>query len=132
MADLAVAELAVGQADEMAVGANLGAGVFLPEPIEVRLAGHGDGIVGGVGIVRDAVHDGEDDGFGTSHKPFIIATGRSADGLGAARAACRRQPEQAAAGQLDAADLFERAVGVAQQAQSFVGDQRFIAPYAKP
>jgi hypothetical protein len=59
MADLAVAHLPFGQADERPIGADERVRVLFPKAIEIGLAGHGDGVVGGIGVVSPAVHDGQ-------------------------------------------------------------------------
>ena len=60
--DLAVAHLAFGETDEGAVCPNQRVRIFAPQPVEVRRAGHGDGVVLGIGVLSPAVHDGEDNG----------------------------------------------------------------------
>ena len=67
MPDFAAAHLPLGQADERAVGADQRVRIVLPQPIEVGLARHLDGVVLRVRIMSPTIHDGEDKGPGTFH-----------------------------------------------------------------
>lgn len=62
VANLAVAHLAFGQADERAVGTNGRVRKLFPQALEIRLARRGNGVIFGIGIVTPAIHDGEDEG----------------------------------------------------------------------
>jgi len=64
VADLGIAHLAVGEADEVLAGAEEGVGEVAQEPVVDRFAGLGYGVAVGLGAVAPAVEDGEDDGFG--------------------------------------------------------------------
>ena len=71
VADLAVAHLALGQADEVLAGAEEGVGVLAQQRVVGWLAGLGDGVAGGFGAVAPAVEDGEDDRFGHGGEPRV-------------------------------------------------------------
>ena len=78
MADLGVAHLAVGQADEVLAGAEEGAGVVAEEGVVDGLAGLGDGVAMSFGAVAPAVEDGEDDWFGhqvSGYQELAVARG---------------------------------------------------------
>ena len=63
MADLAVAHLAVGQADGWAGGVNRCVGEIFDEGVVGRFAGESDGVALGFGAVAPAVEDSEYDWF---------------------------------------------------------------------
>jgi hypothetical protein len=65
MANLAVAHLAFGQADERAAGVNERVGIFAQQAIVGGFARQSDGVGFGFGAVSPAVEDEEDEGFGT-------------------------------------------------------------------
>ncbi len=63
VADLGVAHLAVGQADEVVAGAEEGVGEVAQERVVDGLAGEGDCVAVGVGAVAPAVENCENDRF---------------------------------------------------------------------
>jgi hypothetical protein len=63
VADLGVAHLAVGQADEAALGVDQRGRAGLPQPAPVGHIGLGDGVVARILAVAPAVQDQQDHGF---------------------------------------------------------------------
>ncbi len=68
MANLAVAHLPFGQADERSAGMNQRVGILAQQPVIGRLARERDGIGLGFGAISPAVEDDENEWFGTGHK----------------------------------------------------------------
>ncbi len=68
VADLAVAHLAFGKADERAAGVDERVGIFAQQAVIGGLAGERDGVGFGFGAVSPAVEDDEDERFRTGHK----------------------------------------------------------------
>ncbi len=67
VADLAVAHLAFGQADERAAGVDERVGILAQQAVVGGLAGECDGVGFGFGAVAPAVEDDEDQRFRTCH-----------------------------------------------------------------
>ncbi len=72
MADLGVAHLAVGQADEVLAGAEEGVGVLAEELVVGGFAGLCDGVAVGFGAVTPAVKDGKDYRFGHAWSGYQV------------------------------------------------------------
>ena len=135
VADLGVAELAVGQADEMAVGTDLGTRILPPKPPEVRLVrAIATALLAGSGLWATPSMMVRTTGLGRAISSVIIATGPLAPiGIAASQGQRGgRQGDDAAVWAARAAcSLFEAAVGIAEQPEPVVRDQRTAGLAAK-